>query len=182
VSEGDDVAALLSASWRVTRRLVLKKNGVPEFHFRQYLFASQARVLLRLRRPVDVAERGLHFVQVGRSRPLVPGGLELALGGDVGRPVGQAPHAPAPVRCWLGLAAAAAGAYCLMLAGCCAVTTRACGACTAAQGFWKLLSEKEAAGVVRPLFKEAWAFTACLALILTTTGFVYRPESVSQVG
>ncbi len=65
LSDGDDVAALLSASWRVTRRLVLKKNGVPEFHFRQYLFASQARVLLKLRRPVDVAERGLHFVQVG---------------------------------------------------------------------------------------------------------------------
>ena len=30
--------------------------------FRQYLFAAQARLLLRLGRPIDVAERGLRFV------------------------------------------------------------------------------------------------------------------------
>ena len=40
-SEGDDVAALLTSHWRTMRRTVLKRNGVPEFAFRQYLFASQ---------------------------------------------------------------------------------------------------------------------------------------------
>ena len=61
---------------------------MPEFHFRQYLFASQARVLLKLRRPVDVAERGLHFVQVGAPA-------------DAG--LGAAPLWPC-VTAWLGCA------------------------------------------------------------------------------
>ncbi len=39
--DGDDVASLLTSSWRVMRRTVLKRNGVPEFAFRQYLFAAQ---------------------------------------------------------------------------------------------------------------------------------------------
>jgi hypothetical protein len=39
------VATLLTTSWRTMRRAVLKRNGVPEFHFRQYLFAAQVSVL-----------------------------------------------------------------------------------------------------------------------------------------
>eukprot|EP00878_Enallax_costatus_P028549 GHUV01030842.1.p1 GENE.GHUV01030842.1~~GHUV01030842.1.p1 ORF type:complete len:447 (+),score=91.95 GHUV01030842.1:177-1517(+) len=62
-SDTEDVSSLLSSSWRNMRRLVLWKKSVQEFHFRQYLFAAQARVLLRLGRPVDVAERGLVFIQ-----------------------------------------------------------------------------------------------------------------------
>jgi hypothetical protein len=46
--EGDDVAELLKATWRETRRSVLHRGGMAEFHFRQYLFACQARVLLKL--------------------------------------------------------------------------------------------------------------------------------------
>lgn len=45
---------LLRASWRDTRRAVLQAGGVTEFAFRQYLFACQARVLLRLGRPQEV--------------------------------------------------------------------------------------------------------------------------------
>jgi len=41
--DGDDVASLLTTTWRTMRRGVLKRNGVPEFHFRQYLFAAQVR-------------------------------------------------------------------------------------------------------------------------------------------
>lgn len=39
--DGEDVSSLLTASWRAMRRSVLKRNGVPEFAFRQYLFAAQ---------------------------------------------------------------------------------------------------------------------------------------------
>ncbi len=46
--DGDDVAELLKATWRETRRSVLHRGGMAEFHFRQYLFACQARVLLKL--------------------------------------------------------------------------------------------------------------------------------------
>jgi hypothetical protein len=44
---------LLKSSWRDTRRSVLKHGGIPEFTFRQYLFACQADVLLRLARPQE---------------------------------------------------------------------------------------------------------------------------------
>jgi hypothetical protein len=40
-ADGEDTATLLSANWRTMRRLVLWKKKVPEFAFRQYLFASQ---------------------------------------------------------------------------------------------------------------------------------------------
>lgn len=53
--EGADTAVLLRATWRDTRRAVLKAGGVTEFAFRQYLFACQGRVLLRMRRPQEVA-------------------------------------------------------------------------------------------------------------------------------
>jgi hypothetical protein len=55
--EGDDSAKLLKASWRATRRAVLGSAGISEFAFRQYLFASQARVLLKLQRPHEVRPR-----------------------------------------------------------------------------------------------------------------------------
>jgi hypothetical protein len=40
----DDVASLLNSSWRAMRLRVLSKHVVPEFHFRQYLFAAQVNV------------------------------------------------------------------------------------------------------------------------------------------
>lgn len=52
--DGADSAVLLRAAWRDTRRAVLRAGGVTEFSFRQYLFACQARVLLRLGRPQEV--------------------------------------------------------------------------------------------------------------------------------
>lgn len=52
--DGADSAVLLRATWRDTRRAVLRAGGVTEFAFRQYLFACQARVLLRLGRPQEV--------------------------------------------------------------------------------------------------------------------------------
>eukprot|EP00879_Flechtneria_rotunda_P024943 GHRR01026470.1.p1 GENE.GHRR01026470.1~~GHRR01026470.1.p1 ORF type:complete len:429 (+),score=155.71 GHRR01026470.1:52-1338(+) len=99
LSDADDVASLLSSSWRAMRRLVLWKKQVQEFHFRQYLFAAQARVLLRLGRPIDVAERGLVFVQ----------------------------------------------------------------------NFLAILAAREAAGQIRPWFKECWVFSACMSLISVIT-------------
>ncbi|KAK9821758.1 hypothetical protein WJX81_004662 [Elliptochloris bilobata] len=59
---GDDAAALLAASWRAARRAVLERGGLQQFHFRQFLFACQARLLLQLQRPGEVAERGRDFV------------------------------------------------------------------------------------------------------------------------
>ena len=44
---------LLTSSWRDTRRAVLKHGSIPEFTFRQYLFACQADVLLKLARPQE---------------------------------------------------------------------------------------------------------------------------------
>lgn len=40
--DSEDVATLLSSSWRKMRSLVLQKRNVQEFQFRQYLFAAQA--------------------------------------------------------------------------------------------------------------------------------------------
>lgn len=48
------MAQLLKASWRETRRAVLHKGNIAEFHFRQYMFACQARLLLKLERPAEV--------------------------------------------------------------------------------------------------------------------------------
>lgn len=53
-NDGDDAAQILKASWRETRRSVMRGAGVAEFSFRQYLFACQARVLLKLGRPAEV--------------------------------------------------------------------------------------------------------------------------------
>jgi hypothetical protein len=51
---GDDGAALLSATWRDTRRAVFERGALPQFRLRQFLFACQARLLLRLQRPTEV--------------------------------------------------------------------------------------------------------------------------------
>lgn len=45
---------LLSATWRDTRRAVFERGALPQFHLRQFLFACQARLLLRLARPTEV--------------------------------------------------------------------------------------------------------------------------------
>jgi hypothetical protein len=42
----EDVATLLTSSWRKMRSLVLQKRNVQEFQFRQYLFAAQVRLSL----------------------------------------------------------------------------------------------------------------------------------------
>ncbi len=51
---GDDAAALLAASWHAARRAALAAGGLQQFHFRQFLFARQARLLLQLQRPGEV--------------------------------------------------------------------------------------------------------------------------------
>ena len=50
---GEDEAQLLNSSWGRTRTNV-HGAGLDAFHFRQYLFACQARLLLALQRPVEV--------------------------------------------------------------------------------------------------------------------------------
>ncbi|GAB4816227.1 hypothetical protein N2152v2_003273 [Parachlorella kessleri] len=59
-----DEVALMWQSWHGIRQAVLQGDSVPEFAFRQFLFASQARVLLKQHRLVEVAERGLGFIQL----------------------------------------------------------------------------------------------------------------------
>ncbi|KAA6429506.1 MAG: TRAPPII tethering factor, partial [Trebouxia sp. A1-2] len=98
-TDGDDVAQILKAAWRETRSSVMRGNGVAEFYFRQYLFACQARLLFKLNRPTEVAERGLQFVHT----------------------------------------------------------------------FAHLLADQQAASVVPGLFREAWAFSACISLATTTS-------------
>ena len=61
---------LLTSSWRDTRRAVLKHGNIPEFTFRQYLFACQADVLLKLARPQEVRRDTQHALPV-RLRPAV---------------------------------------------------------------------------------------------------------------
>jgi hypothetical protein len=51
---GDDCSCLLSATWREMRRSVFEHGAVPQFRFRQFLFACQARNLLKLQRPIEV--------------------------------------------------------------------------------------------------------------------------------
>lgn len=53
-SPGDDVAQLVRATWRDTRTAYQKK-GLLQFEFQQFLFACQARILLKLNRPAEVA-------------------------------------------------------------------------------------------------------------------------------
>ena len=55
---GEDEAQLLNSSWGRTRTNV-HGAGLDAFHFRQYLFACQARLLLALQRPVEVGRESL---------------------------------------------------------------------------------------------------------------------------
>jgi len=47
------VAQLVRATWRETRN-ACKRNGLVQFEFQQFLFACQARILLKLNRPSEV--------------------------------------------------------------------------------------------------------------------------------
>ncbi len=58
-----DNAILLSATWRDVRHAIMQHGVVDELHFRQYFFARQASLLLRLGRPADVVDLGLQFVR-----------------------------------------------------------------------------------------------------------------------
>jgi hypothetical protein len=60
---GDDEAAALWLPWAATRQAASQPDLPPEFLMRQALFASQARLLLRLHRGAELAERGLKFVR-----------------------------------------------------------------------------------------------------------------------
>ena len=48
------MAQLLSATWRETRHAVLETGMVPQFQFRQFLFACQARILVKINRHIEV--------------------------------------------------------------------------------------------------------------------------------
>ncbi|KAK9858891.1 hypothetical protein WJX84_005283, partial [Apatococcus fuscideae] len=109
--DGDDVAQLLKASWRETRRAVLHKGNIAEFHFRQYMFACQARLLLKLERPAEVVIKGLKFIQT----------------------------------------------------------------------FSEILSRREASGQLPNLFREAWAFSACLSLASVTARSLLPSPSMPPV-
>ena len=64
---GEDEAKLLNSSWGRTRTNV-HGAGLDAFHFRQYLFACQARLLLALQRPVEArpsAWQALRTLQPG---------------------------------------------------------------------------------------------------------------------
>ena len=59
----EDEAAALWAPWAATRTATALPDAPPEWAMRQALFASQARLLLKLHRHAEVADRGLKFVQ-----------------------------------------------------------------------------------------------------------------------
>ena len=63
---GDDQACLLSATWREMRHSVFERGAVSQFRFRQFLFACQARILLKLQRHTEVLD--LHCLS--RTLPL----------------------------------------------------------------------------------------------------------------
>lgn len=59
----EDEAAALWAPWSAARSAAALPDAPPEWAMRQALFASQARLLLKLHRHAEVADRGLKFVQ-----------------------------------------------------------------------------------------------------------------------
>ncbi|KAK1439582.1 hypothetical protein QVD17_05402 [Tagetes erecta] len=58
---GDDQSAILSRNNKQLTQIV-QETSFREFEFQQYLFACQAKLLLSLNRPYDVASRGFSFV------------------------------------------------------------------------------------------------------------------------
>lgn len=58
---GDDQAALLNPGNKPLTQIV-QDDSFREFEFRQYLFASQSKLLFKLNRPFEVASRGYSFI------------------------------------------------------------------------------------------------------------------------
>ncbi|XP_044499943.1 trafficking protein particle complex II-specific subunit 130 homolog isoform X2 [Mangifera indica] len=61
IDHGDDQAALLSPANKALTQIV-QDDSFREFEFRQYLFASQSKLLFKLNRPYEVASRGYSFI------------------------------------------------------------------------------------------------------------------------
>ncbi|KAL5730140.1 hypothetical protein ACHQM5_003000 [Ranunculus cassubicifolius] len=61
LEHGDDQAALLKPEYKPLSQIV-QDDSFREFEFRQYLFACQSKLLLKLNRPVEVASRGHAFI------------------------------------------------------------------------------------------------------------------------
>ncbi|KAI3509871.1 hypothetical protein L1887_25395 [Cichorium endivia] len=61
MEHGDDQAAILNPNNKQLSQMVLD-NSFREFEFRQYLFACQAKLLFKLKRPFEVASRGFSFI------------------------------------------------------------------------------------------------------------------------
>lgn len=180
------MAELLKATWRETRRSVLHSGGLAEFHFRQYLFACQARVLLKLGRPQEV-----RFC----ANSLKPMGFK-------GTAVARAPKCLTPMHCW-----PLDGNPCPTLhhissapkqerlprhvhAVSSHVKSRAATGATQVaerglkfvQTFSELLARRESAGALPRLFRQAWAFSACLSLATTAARHhsALRPKTPNQ--
>ncbi|XP_057797285.1 trafficking protein particle complex II-specific subunit 130 homolog isoform X2 [Salvia miltiorrhiza] len=61
VEKGDDQATLLDPGKKTLAQIV-QDDSFREFEFRQYLFACQAKLLFKLKRPFEVASRGYSFI------------------------------------------------------------------------------------------------------------------------
>lgn len=61
MEHGDDQASLLDPGKRPLTQIV-QDDAFREFEFRQYLFACQAKLLFKLKRPFEVASRGYSFI------------------------------------------------------------------------------------------------------------------------
>ncbi|CAI9756874.1 unnamed protein product [Fraxinus pennsylvanica] len=68
MEKGDDQATLLDPGKKSLTQIV-QDDSFREFEFRQYLFASQAKLLFKLSRPFEVAGRGYSFI-ISFSRAL----------------------------------------------------------------------------------------------------------------
>ena len=141
--DGADSAVLLRATWRDTRRAVLRAGGVADFTFRQYLFACQARVLLRLGRPQEV------------SRAMSASRVQLRLLCLQSRPRSEGSAQSGPG--WRGSQWATRSVFQVAERGLAFV-----------KAFSDTLAAQQTAGSVPPLFREAWAFSACTALAHAT--------------
>ena len=66
---GEDEAAHMWASWQDIRQAVQASEALSQFAIRQFLFASKARVLLKLHRPAEVGDPALIDPQRARPHP-----------------------------------------------------------------------------------------------------------------
>ncbi|KAI5640610.1 hypothetical protein M9H77_00222 [Catharanthus roseus] len=69
MDHGDDQASLLDPVKKPLTQIV-QDDSFREFEFRQYLFACQAKLLFKLKRPFEVASRGYSFI-ISFSKALV---------------------------------------------------------------------------------------------------------------